>query len=122
MLTMKRMPEADKQALLRSLGLNDEETFIYEAKEGEQRIGYAVFQNKDQKPTVVYAEYGGDESLLDGLIRSGMAWMDDNHLTCLYFSDELDQAPLKRLGFLTDDKKYVDSIENFLKTCKKCRM
>jgi len=122
MLTMKRMPEDEKRALLVSLGLEDTDTFVYEAKEGGAQIGYAVFQNKDGRPTAIRVDYGTDEGLFDGLLRAGMAWLEDNGFTALYFSEQMDQALLKKWYFITDDIKYVDSIGDFLKSCKKCRM
>ncbi len=122
MLTMKRMPDAEKQELLDKLGLGGAEAFVYEAREGGGRIGYAVFENVDGRVTVTRAEYGADESLLDGLVRAGMAWLDDNGFERLYFSEALDQTLLQKLYFVTDDVKYVDSVGEFLKTCKKCRM
>ncbi|MBQ4152882.1 MAG: hypothetical protein IJD11_00880 [Oscillospiraceae bacterium] len=122
MLTMKRMPEDEKRALLVSLGLEDTDTFVYEAKEGGAQIGYAVFQNKDGRPTAIRVDYGTDEGLFDGLLRAGMAWLEDNGFTSLYFSEQMDQALLKKWYFITDDIKYVDSIGDFLKSCKKCRM
>lgn len=122
MLTMKRMPDAEKQELLDKLRLGGAEAFVYEAREGGGRIGYAVFENIDGRVTVTRAEYGADESLLDGLVRAGMAWLDDNGFERLYFSEELDQTLLQKLYFVTDDVKYVDSVGEFLKTCKKCRM
>ena len=40
----------------------------------------------------------------------------------LYFSDQLDANLLKKLYFISDESNYVNSIGDFLKTCKKCRM
>ena len=114
MLEMKRLQDGkQKSALLTELGVDTSEVFVYAAYEGGNQIGYAVFENLEGKVTVTYAEYQ-DEDLLDGLIRSGMAWMDDCGFSELYFSDQL--------YFISDESNYVNSIGDFLKTCKKCRM
>lgn len=122
MLTMKRMQGEERDALLRELGLIRPEAFIYGGYERGERIGYAVFERLEGRVTVTAAEYGTDLDLLDGLVRAGMAWMDDNGLECLYFSDKLDREPLKKLYFISDESNYVNSVGDFLKTCKKCRM
>ena len=122
MLVMKRMEDASKAELLEQLHISNPETFIYEATEHGRRTGYAVFENISGKVTLTNAEYGGDLDLLDGLVRSGMAWMDDNGIAALSFGASLDRETLKKLAFVTDDKNDVDSVGEFLKTCKKCRM
>lgn len=122
MLEMTRLQDGkQKSALLTELGVDTSEVFVYAAYEGGNQIGYAVFENLEGKVTVTYAEYQ-DEDLLDGLIRSGMAWMDDCGFSELYFSDQLDANLLKKLYFISDESNYVNSIGDFLKTCKKCRM
>ena len=122
MLEMKRLQDGEqKSALLAELGVHTPEVFVYVAYEGNNQIGYAVFENLEGKVTVTYAEYQ-DEDLFDGLIRSGMAWMDDCGFSELYFSDQLDTNLLKKLYFISDESNYVNSIGDFLKTCKKCRM
>lgn len=122
MLTMKRMEDPDKRELLDKLGRSGSEAFIYEAKERGERIGFAVFENEEGRVTLTCAEYGGDEQLLDGLVRAGMAWLCDCGISSLYFGEKLDRGVLKKLGFVSDDKNDVDSVCEFLKTCKKCRM
>lgn len=122
MLEMKRMQDGEqKTAFLARLGVNGTEAFVYVAYDGEEQIGYAVFENIAGKITVTYAEYA-DEDLLDGLIRSGMAWMDDCGFSELHFSERLDTELLKKLYFITDESNYVNSVGDFLKSCKKCRM
>lgn len=122
MLEMKRLPDGtEKSELLTKLGVKTPEAFVYVAYEQNRQIGYAVFENAAGKVTVTYAEYQ-EEELLDGLIRSGMAWMDDCGLSVLYFSDKLDTDLLKKWHFISDESNYVNSVGDFLKTCKKCRM
>ena len=122
MLAMKRMQEADKKVLLDMLGIVNEEAFVFEATERGERIGYAVFEHMTDRVVLTHAEYGTDGALLDGLVRAGMAYLEDSGNTALYFGEMLDQRVLKQYGFITDDKNYVDSVGEFLKTCKKCRM
>lgn len=121
MLTMKRLPEEEKTALLKVLGI-EREAFIYASFERGQRTGYAVFEYNDGKVTVSAVSYDGDENLFDGLIRSGMAYMMDSGLERLYFADKLDRVLLHKLGFIDEKSNYVNSVGDFLKTCKKCRM
>ncbi len=121
MLTMKRMSEGDKQTLLTSLGIVGSENFVYEAKEGEKPLGYAVFQNIDGRPTLVSVSYGEDEGLFDGLIRAGMAWLDDNGFDTLFFAEGVDRQLLQKYWFITDQQEFVKPISDFLRTCHGCK-
>lgn len=122
MLIMKRMQGEERQALLKELNVHRPEVFVYGGYQGGSRIGYAVFEQIDGRVEVTHLSYGADIDLLDGLVRSGMAWMDDNGLERLYFSEKLEKEPLKQLYFITDSSNYVNSVGDFLKTCKKCRL
>ncbi len=122
MLTMKRLQGKEKEALLKELGITRPEVFIYGGYERGTRTGYAVFERIEGKVTLTHAVYGADLDLLDGLVRTGMAWMDDNGLQTLYFSDKLGREPLEKLYFISAESNYVNSVGDFLKTCKKCRM
>lgn len=124
MLTMKRMLDEskEKQTLLKELGITTPEVMIYGAYENGVRTGYAIFEWIEGRVVVTHLSFGGDIDLLDGLIRSGMAWFDDNGITSLTFSDKLPKEPLKELWFVSDDTNSVDSIGDFLRTCKKCKM
>ena len=122
MLTLKRMADGSKAELLSRLHISNPETFVYEAVEHGTQTGFAVFENRDGQVMLTHAVYGDDSELLDGLVRAGMAWLDDNGIRKLSFGEALDREILKKLHFITDDKNDVDSIGDFLKTCKKCRM
>ncbi len=122
MLTMKRMQGEEKEALLKELGITQPAVFVYGGYERGVRIGYTVFEQLETGVALTHALYGADLDLLDGLVRAGMAWMDDNGLQGLYFSDKLDHKDLEKLFFVSADCNSVNSVSDFLKTCKKCKM
>ena len=122
MLIMKRMQGEEKETLLGELGITRPEVFVYGGYEHGKRTGYAVFEQLEGRVTLTHAAYGTDLDLLDGLVRAGMAFMDDSGLKALYFSDKLPREPLEKLYFVSSESNYVNSVGDFLKTCKKCRM
>ncbi|MFT3951068.1 MAG: hypothetical protein QM689_03825 [Oscillospiraceae bacterium] len=120
---LKTKQPARYAALFEKLGLTQSNPEVSEATDGDTVTGFAVYHfNFSGENPLLSIDYLSEElpaAVTDGLVRSVLFLAMLRGVEQAHFCVE-NTAQISRLGFVTDAKKYVDSISDFMGKCKNC--
>lgn len=122
MLTMKIVHEKEELEQICSMaGICPEGSCCYVAREGKKLVGYCLYRPEEYGLHIMSVECFGDISLFDGLIRATAATLFDRPEDRVTFGERVDQALLKRYGFVSVHTDCINSANQFLQGCKNCK-
>ena len=91
------------------------------AKETNEVLGYILYEASGDRIDILYAEYGQDKPLFDGLVRSVFFSETQFNDNPAYFSEKIDRNLLNEYGYIGSEQNYIESMDKFLSVCKNCK-
>ena len=98
-----------------------EDLCLYLAENRGEPLGVCFYRFTKEGMKILFADAGGDDALVDGLIRAAMAALFDRENDHVEFSEKMDLPLLRALHFLDEDCLCIKSANVFFETCKKCK-
>lgn len=114
---VKGIAYADK---LQEFEIPIEDANIFIAEDGEE-IGHLISYFDDNTLHIVEVECGDDIYIYDGIIRAALSSAMIRNIDRAQFHLR-DVENLKKLCFVKDDEKDIESIAKFLSKCKSCNV
>lgn len=108
--TVKKYCDGDKVAF-------NGNTRLIIAKDGENEIGYCIFETESTKITVLKAEPENNLSLFDGILRSALHVGINSGGKSAYYTSTLNEGNLKKLGFVADFGTKELNINKLFESC-----
>ena len=98
----------------------EKEYFVYEALNGNNRLGLIVFNFDKNNCNIAKIELAdeNDKYLLDGLIRAAANFSENKGMTKLIFLDKKYNKKILNQDILINDEIIISEI---FKNCKKCK-
>lgn len=120
MLEIKNASDLSKYtAEIEKLKLDTDFTLVVESFDKGKVNGYGFYHLDDDRVIIDYINDGEDILLFDGIARSILFKAMLSGINKAVFSDiQIDK--FLRLGFVQNNYKTIDSIEDFLSKCKSC--
>lgn len=120
MLEIKNVFDANKyQDVIEKLKLDPDFTLAVESYDKGEVNGYGLYHLENDKIVIDYINDGDDLLLFDGIARSILFKALLSGINKAGFSDiQIDK--FLNLGFVQNNYKTIDSIEDFLSKCKSC--
>lgn len=120
MLEIKNAIEVNKyRDEIERLKLDPDFTMVVESFDKENVNGYGFYHLENDKVIIDYINDGDDILLFDGIVRSILFKALLSGINKAGFSDiQIDK--FLRLGFVQNNYKSIDTIEDFLSKCKSC--
>lgn len=105
---------------MEQLGLDTYTTLAVESFDKGTVNGYGLYHSDGKSVFLDYIEDGGDILLFDGIARTVLfkAMLSGIDIAVLS-ENQLDKYKL--LGFVQNNYKTIDSIEDFMSKCKSCK-
>lgn len=120
MLEIKNVLDANKyQDEIARLKLDADFTLVVESFDKGEVNGYGFYHLENNKVIIDYINDGEDILLFDGIARSILFKALLSGINKAGFSD-IQTDKFLRLGFVQNNYKSIDSIEDFLSKCKSC--
>ena len=89
-------------------------------KDGNEILGFCLYELDSYKMTVKYIEPAGDIALADGILRSTLHVAAERNILNAFYDDTVPYDFLKKINFIKDeDKKRLD-IDKLFKSCCDC--
>ncbi|NMB30864.1 MAG: hypothetical protein GX988_05445 [Clostridiales bacterium] len=114
---VKGIAYADK---LQELGVLIEDANIFVAEDGEE-VGHLISYFDDSILHIIEVECGNDIYLYDGIIRAALSSAMTRNIDSAQFHLK-DMENIKKLCFVKDNEKNIESIAEFLSKCKSCNV
>ncbi len=90
------------------------------AKNGDEVLGFCLYELDDKKITVHYIEPLDDIPLADGILRSTLHVAAERSVMNAFYTDTVPESFLKTIGFIKNaDDKSLD-IDKLFKSCCDC--
>lgn len=90
------------------------------AKNGDQMIGYSLFDIDTEKMTVRFIEPINDIALADGILRSTLHVAAERFVMNTFYADSVPEDFLNKIGFIKDEKEKRLDIDKLFKSCTNC--
>lgn len=94
----------------------------YVALAGKELIGYICYRKKADELFIEEVESGRDADLFDGLMRAVFDAAVNSGMDRAEFSPQVDRGVLETLRVPLDSQNCVNSLSDFLRNCRKCKM
>lgn len=104
MITLKTIEKNEAKAFFEKegIGFNDYSDCLC-AKDGNEILGYCLFDIKDDEMTIRAIEPQNDLMLLDGVLRSTLHIAASRNLEKAIWDNKAPEKIFKALGFVTED-------------------
>jgi len=83
-------------------------------------LGFCLFDLDNEKIVVKYIEPLNDLSLADGILRSTLHVAAEKSIMNAFYDDTLDEAFLKKIGFIKNSEEKRLDIDKLFKSCCSC--
>jgi hypothetical protein len=90
------------------------------AMNGEEMLGFCLFDIEDEKETVLFLSPEKDTLLADGLIRSALHVGTQRNITEAFYGEKVSTDLLKKINFLEDEKEKKLKLQNLFTDCCNC--
>lgn len=119
MLFLRPLKEGDR---FEGISGPESGSLYYIALEGEKLIGFCRYQKQGEMVRILEIQDGGDLMLMDGLLRAVFSYVQEAGVDRAFVDPQVDRHSLKLLMVPLDAENCVNSIQDFLYNCKKCKM
>ncbi len=90
-------------------------------KNGEEVLGFCLFDLSDEKITVKYIEPLYDIALADGILRSTLHVATEKSVMNAFYDDTVPVEFLKKIGFIKNETDKTLDIDKLFKSCCECK-
>ena len=122
MITLSVVDDGQKTAeFYEKVGLEkNENSHCLWAKNGEEMLGYSLFDIDTEKMTVRFIEPINDIALADGILRSTLHVAAERFVMNAFYADSVPEDFLNKIGFIKDEKEKRLDIDKLFKSCTNC--
>ena len=123
MIEIKKITDLNEvQALCDSVGLKcSESTLAASMVDGEERLGFSVFDLLDGYAVLRWLAPNDNISLADGMLRSSIHIALQNQCASVYFEDTVSETLLEQLGFVMNREEKRLNTHKLFESCCDCK-
>lgn len=89
-------------------------------KDGNEILGFCLYDLDNEKMTVKYIEPINDIALADGILRSTLHVAAERSIMDTFYADTLPVDFLKKIGFIKNESEKRLDIDKLFKSCCGC--
>ena len=89
-------------------------------KDGQEVLGFCLFELDKEKITVKYIEPTEDILLADGILRSSLHVASERGIMNAFYTDTVSEDFLKKTGFIKNAEEKRLDIDKLFKNCAGC--
>ena len=121
MITLKEEKnKAETLFLENNISYNESSSCLI-AADGEEILGFCLFDIDDKKMLVKYIEPLNDVFLADGVLRSTLHIAAERGIINTFYDGTVSDEFLKKIGFIKDEKEKSLDIDKLFKSCCDCK-